>query len=466
MANAGVVVGYIFALLTLVSALPLMLILVRIWRRQYSSKKDDLFELKLSRSAKNAMEKRRFGVLEKRRSNSTQQFLSDVQEGVSKMRGNSATALDKSVLVDDLVIDADFSLHIALRDQHAYFGIKDLFLAGGVVSMLGTSVTLPLGLVEDFLFYACNNLNPLPFAFSDDLNPSSLLSRYVVYCNSQIFALTVYLVINEDARIVVNIFLSPLVLLCEFWLSRLIACPCLQRSPGNTDKKEKDQVETYEVWAKRVLRVAGGVLSLPLLLLMIFLIVILAIGLANDTIKGELLGRFVLDGIILPFLMKLGVVFFSFCYPLHPHHVNVCGVNVFKVNHWTELQYHEEDMSSQGNLSAEEIKKQKVAHWQKSFGEASIFHMNCYCLRYIGLATDPHYRLDVCHPSCYFSRCCNAIGECCYEVPEHKRQYQMRKLRSESDVASPLPAVSPGLTSVSGADGAPVDAMVMVGDRV
>ena len=173
----------------------------------------------------------------------------------------------------------------------------------------------------------------------------------------------------------------------------------------------------------------GGVLSLPLLLVMIMLLIVLSFGLANGNIHGRLLGRFVFDGILLPFFIKVFLVSFSFCYKLHPHHVNICGVNVFKINHWTELQFIEEDISHHHDLTAEEIEERRHAHWKKSYGEASIFHMNCYYLRYIGLPTDPNYRIDVCHPSCYCARCCNAISEMYWSVPDHASQYPLRKLQ-------------------------------------
>ena len=433
MAAAGTVVGYFFALLVLVSALPLLFLLIRHWRRVYSANPTELFEVKLSKSAKEAMETRKFGVVQKRKSNSASKLLLHVKQSVSMMRDEITTTTDdagqnKDPFTDleaDLLgaesaaanaVNATFSFRLALRDGHTYFGIKDLLLPKGMIHFFGKSMSLPPGLLEDFMLYACNNINPLPFLFSDKEHPTSLLSRYVVYCNSQVFSLTIYLLINKNYRIVIGFLLTPIILFCEFWLTRLIACPCLQNNNSDSVRDsatggEKENKETCVIWGKRILRMVGGVLSLPLLLVFVCLLVVLAVGLANDTFHGRVLGRFVFDGIILPFLVKLVLVALSFCYKLHPHHVNVCGVNVFKINHWTELQFIEEDLNMHENLSAEQAKDRKDAHWKKSFGEASIFHLNCYYLRYNGLPTDSNYRIDVCHPSCYCARCCNAVSD-------------------------------------------------------
>lgn len=428
MATAGRVVGFFFALLVLVSVLPLIFLLIRYWRRHYSSDPNAIFEAKLSRSAleaKEIMETTR--KLKKSGGMGQSSALSDDTPANEAQEWSENDFGEKST--DDLTLK---SFKAALQDQHAYFGIKDLFFPAGHIPFLsrifGRQVCLPPGLLEDFTFYVCNNVNPLPFLFGDKENPTTLLTRYVVYCNSQVFTLVIYLIIDKDYRFMVEILMSPIVLLCEVWLTRMVSCPCLQRSfaPGGGSK------ETCEVWSKRLLRVVGGLLSLPLLLVMMTLLIILAIGLANETIQGGLLGRFVFDGIVLPFLIKLLLASASFLYPLHPHQVNMCGVNVFKINNWTEMQFVNEDLLAHHHLSEDLIKDKKEEHWKKSFGEASIFHMNCYCLRYIGLPADPSYRVDVCHPSCYCARCCNAISELYWEVPDEESKYSRRKLQYQS----------------------------------
>jgi hypothetical protein len=413
------------------------------WRRKYSSKPNDYyFELKLAKSAKEAMETRKFGAEKKKTTNSARDVIMNVtKRSVSMLRDEETTTDEKSSSLDIESADGSsdsfdlalFSFHRALKDQHAYFGIKDVFIKGGIVRLFDKPIlSLPPGLFEDFVFYACNNINPLPFLFGDEEHPTSLLSRYVVYCNSQVFTLTIYLLVPKSSRMFVNFCLSPIVLFFEFWLNRLVACPCLQSGhnyDGGADvQQQKKGQETCEIWGKRMLRVVGGLLSLPLLLVMVTFLILLAYGLANNTIHGRLLGRFVFDGIILPFFIKVLMTSISFCYKLHPHHVNMCGVNVFKINHWTELQFIEEDISQHELLSVEEVKDKRRAHWIKSHGEASIFHMNCYCLRYIGLPIDPNYRIDVCHPSCYCARCCNAISELYWKVPSDASQYPIRNL--------------------------------------
>jgi hypothetical protein len=231
-----------------------------------------------------------------------------------------------------------------------------------------------------------------------------MLGRFIVYTNSQAFSLLVYLFASKSNGIIVNILLIPLVLFCENWLRLLLVCPCLE-----DNNNEKNGVKRKRTILKVILRTFGGLLTLPLILVVVVFIYLSALLLEDNTLDRNLLGTFVYNGIIIPFLLKLFLATIPFWHFVSPVHICICNITILKVNLWFEGKRSDSDMKESLSLTTEEqlIKEKKLKDLIHS--QFDIFYCALFGCRLSGYDNDPHYNFDICQWGCYYRRCLTCL---------------------------------------------------------
>lgn len=440
MANDGKIVGYFFALLTVIGALPLILLCIRYYRHiKYSNNR---IEKQLETSAIDYMMEARQHVIE----HNLEQQRNSLRHQSKQFLNENARKLTNSLLSEP---DNDHFKHL-LRQQHTFWGIKDFILKEGKVWIGGHQLLqLPSGLCEDFLYYVQNNVNPITFLFASERHPQPMISRFVSYTTAQTFVLLLYLIVQDSTvRTILNYLFSPLTILIEYWLNLMLVCPCLpeipQESMKPTDSEDNNTTQastTPHIAHKAIyhsLRIIGWFLAFPILFVLVTFLVLLSIMITNRDIEPNLLGMFILDGILIPFLIKLTLVLVDYLWFFHPTHVNVCSITVLTINSWTETQTNEYLMYQRSNWTDDQRKDDLNARKRATYSEVDIFHCTCNCIQFIGYHRDSHYSLNICEPSCYCTRCCDAISAWYWEEDEAMKSLLPTPARHSMASTSPI----------------------------
>lgn len=410
MAKDGSIAGYFFALLTVIGAIPLLFLCIRYYRQK---KIKDRIENQLENHAIDYMIECRQHVIE--------QNLEEQKKSIKYQSQRLLSNISTSSLLTGFNQD---HFEYLLRQQHTFWGINDFILKEGKVKFGDMQLLqLPSGLYEDFLYYVINNINPIAFLFSSEKHPQPMLSRFVSYTTAQTFILLIYLLIPSGTiRLILNYLFSPLILLVEHWLNLMLVCPCLPEIPTESNPRPGDEDGTNTTTedskaphlaqkaAYHTIRMIGWFLAFPILFSLIVILISISILLSNETIEPNLLGMFVLDGIIIPFLIKLAIALVNYLWFLHPTHVRVCGITALRINSWTETQTQEYLMYQSSQWAEDKRNSDLESRKKANYSEVDIFHCACYCIQWRGHPLDSHYDLDVCQPSCFITRCCDGIS--------------------------------------------------------
>jgi hypothetical protein len=452
MASAGDAAGYFFALLTVIGALPLIFLISRYYRLHFASGKEKRIDVQLENSAIKYMVEYRQALIQQNLENQRNSFRHQ-----SKQFLKENVKLSSSLLLDQQSAADSDHFEDLLRQQHTFWGIEDLFLKEGKLNYGETLLfQFPKGIFEDFLYYVFNNVNPLTFLFASEKHPQPMLSRFVSYTTAQTFVLLLYLLIPDPTmRSILEYLFSPLTLLIEHWLNLMLVCPCLPEVPKETDQQrnELEEEDSAPTATKRsnnkiahkaiyhTIRAFGWFLAFPILLLLIFILIAIAMLLANHSIEHHLLGMFVVDGILIPFLLKLAFVSVDYLWFIHPTHLVVCCFQILSINNWTESQTKEYLLHQSSMATEEELNEEEKARKKASYSEIDLFHCACQCLQCTGYHQDGHYSLLICYPSCYISRCCDAISAWYWEEDETMKSLLLTPARysmtSTSQPSSP-----------------------------
>jgi hypothetical protein len=455
----GDVVGYFFALLTVIGAFPFILLCTRVYRHRTQPK--GRLEQQLEISAHKYMVENRQQLMKLNLENQTNSFKHQskqfLKENVSKLSNS---------LISENETDHDH-FEFLLRQQHTFWGIEDIILKEGKLKYDNQLLLIqfPKGLIEDFIFYIFNNLNPLTFLFASEKNPQPMISRFVSYTTAQTFILLLYLMIQDPTlRMILNYLFSPLTLLIEYWLNLMLLCPCLPEVPteeggegeGEGGEVEEEMEVTPNVFEGpkdthlahktiyHTLRFLGWLLAFPILILLIITLVVIATLLAQHTIESHLLGNFILDGIIIPFLLKIILSLLHYLWFLPPTHLVLCCSTVLTINTWIESQTNEyllHHTSSNLLISQEEILEEYDKRKKASYSEIDLCHCSCYCFQWTGYSRDSHYTVNICHPSCYWTRCCDVIFAWYWEEDETVKSLVAAPVRYSMSSSSPSPAI-------------------------
>jgi hypothetical protein len=398
--DGGTGFGFFLALVVLITGLPTILWISGMYRRKNYPYR---FEARLGEAAlKCTTERRRAYVLQQ------------VQEMDSSIRSRSVRLIrklnsdsDASISEDDKFEERILRVFKAdILDGCPYWGIGDILLPEGrVVSRGDISIITKPSLMEDFVFTACNTVNPLPLMLGDSNNPESNFSRFVVYCTAQAFALILFLVYHETYTAMSYLW-SPIVVLCEHWLRLTLFCPCLSDDPlqsaeGDTaDSKHK--AKRWSVLAMRhSLRIVGGLLALPMMLIFLFLLIAIAIILTRHQVNPVYLASFLWDGILFPFLIKLILLSMKYCTFVHPTFVKVCGFTILEINRWTQSALSDTRLNYLSELPEEERFLEEDKEKKRLHNSVDLCHSTCYCIRCSELTDQHHNTVDCLHPSFY-----------------------------------------------------------------
>lgn len=424
----GEVVGFFIALLVLVAAIPSILVVIGWLRWKYSY---DTFDKFLAREAKHSVEEGRADIFnfinqerEENSSFSSSKLSRSAKELAGLVKSSSATYIDDSELYPIIKEKKNPVEHYqrALREGYAHYGIKDFYAKKGILTCTCFGAcketpftkTLPIGLFEDFLFYICNNVDPLPLAFGDKLHPEGTFAKYVSFTLSKAFALFIYFYTGGATS--VTILLTPVVLIFDIAFRYLLVCPCLQDKDSEDETKDLTEEESQrrpttcccsttkdKKWLvlQICLRTIGVFLAFPFLLAMITLLVLTSIVLTKvDSTTKLALAKFIWFGIIFPFLLKLAFSAFLFAYFIYPFHVNICGFNVLNTNRWIEDQIEDKRVKKSLLLSKEERLQRQEVRRDKMYGIGDLYVFNCRCFAFRGLPDDSHNTLEICRPYC------------------------------------------------------------------
>jgi hypothetical protein len=265
-------------------------------------------------------------------------FASKIQSVLTDSNKKKKEDMNTSLIDDNTEIKswATKYYRMSIRQGAVYWGIRDILVKNGMLSFFSIKLKLPPGLVEDFIFHVCNSINPLTLAFSDVKNdPNMLFTRFIIYCNAQAFALSLYLSITDPTtRLIIDFMLSPLILFFEKILILQLTCPCL------IDINDDDDQKNQKLTMKHVLRAMGGLLSIPLLGVLILLLIGIASELAHRNIDSLALLQFIWDGIIFAIILRIFLTSIKFWYFMKPTHVKVCNLTILRINYWTEQKQH------------------------------------------------------------------------------------------------------------------------------
>jgi hypothetical protein len=464
MARDGEAAGYFFALLTVIAALPGIFLISRFYLLHYATEKEKRIEIRLEKSAIKYMMEYRQALIQQ---NLEIQRNSLKQQSKQFLKDNVKLEITSSLMADQQAIaDSEHFVHL-LRQQHTFWGIEDLILKEGKLKYGETLlIQFPKGIFEDFLYYVINNVNPITFLFASEKHPQSMISRFVSYTTAQTFVLLIYLSVrNGTARTIIGYLFSPLTLLIEHWLNLMLVCPCLPEVPKEETYQQQYPQEVNplpidnnggQVQQSKVpliahkaiyhtIRAFGWLLAFPILFVLIFILVDLAVLLANHTIEHHLLGMFVVDGILIPFLLKLLLVSVNYFWFIHPTHLVVCCIKVLTINSWTESQTSEYILHQSSISTDEELNKEEKARKKASYSEIDLCHCNCQCIQCTGYHRDGHYSLNICHPSCYITRCCDGISAWYWEEEEDMKSLLPTPVRYSMSSTSHQQTSSPSL---------------------
>ena len=431
MAQDGDAAGYFFALLTVIGAIPSLFLISRFYTLHYTppEQKKQRIPIRFEASAMKYMIEYRQDLIQQ---NLERQQSSFKNQSKQFLKENVKLELASSLMTEDQpsIADSDHFIHL-LRQQHTFWGIEDLLLKDGQWKYRETLLLkFPKGIFEDFLFYLFNNVNPLAFFFASEKHPQPMFSRFISYTTAQTFVLFLYLTIPDPTiRTVLEYLFSPLTLLVEYWLNLMLVCPCLPEVPEEPDQQEDDPSSTNNEGKSKSSRLAhkatyhtirafGWFLAFPILLSLIIILVSLASLLANNTIERHLLGKFVLDGIIVPFLLKVVFVSVNYFWFIHPTHIVVCGIQILTINSWTESQTNEYLLHHSSVLTDEELNEEQKAREKATYSEIDLCHCTCHCIQCTGYHRESHYSINICYPSCYIKRCCDALSAWYWEEDE------------------------------------------------
>jgi hypothetical protein len=457
----GDIAGYFFALLTVIGLFPLLLLCYRSYRHHFQKK--GRLEQQLEISAHKYMMKNRQQLIQL---NLETQRASLKHQSKQFLKQNASSKLTNSLLEET---DSDHDhFEFLLRQKHTFWGIEDLMIKEGKLKSGECLIfQFPPGLCEDFTFYIFNNLNPLTFLFASEKNPQPMISRFVSYTTAQTFILLLYLIIEDSTmRMILDYLFSPLTLLVEYWLNLMLVCPCLPEVPKDQDQQAEAEAEEGEVEAEEggaqssektqkrnnsshlahktiyhTLRVLGWFLAFPILAILITLLVLLATLLAQHAIESHLLGKFILDGILIPFLLKLVLSLFHYFWFLHPIHFVLCNFTVMTINSWTESQSNEYLLHQSSILSEQQIREEYEIRKKASYSEIDLCHCSCHCIQWTGYSRDTHYTVNICQPSCYWMRCCDAISAWYWEEDESMKSLVAAPVRYSMSLSSPSPVL-------------------------
>ena len=451
MADGGEVFGYFIALIVLICAIPTIALAIG-WNRRRGSSIDDLIEIKLEKSAKRFITSRRDHIVASFLEESRYSFK-------AKVSGLTNQVLEKQTTpppaVDSEVATKAYFRH-GLEQAHTYWGIEDFVFPNGRIGCFNA----PVGLGEDYLFYIFNNVNPLAFVFSSPEHPEKPLARFVVYCTAQAFVLLLYCLLPSFMQIIVGYIVAPIILIVEYWLQYMLLCPCLQGDDLETEVTLSDQSsdtiisDKAKTHAKKggiiFLRTIGAFMALPVLLGLIFMLVVIAITLVRSGRDHNRLALFLWDGILFPFilnLLKSSANYWWFCVPTH---INICAINIFAINSWGETKMWEEDMLELRDRTRDERLDVLSQRRKARYSSADFLHMSCHCLQFSGLDTDTHYDFNVCAPSCYCGRCCDACHDYYWEEANEFSIKDSRRRKSSAANSKKSPMMhSPLLTEES-----------------
>jgi hypothetical protein len=409
MADGGTVFGYFVALLVLICGVPIVAICIRFARRKFYDK-NDLIEVKLAASAKQFITEGREHIVLDYAETSRNSLSSKAMRQLSNQK------LDDNKPVSQLT---EAYYQHALQNSNVYWGITDMLFPNGKVGWF----QFPPGMAEDFVFYIFNVVNPLAFVFADENHPESIAARFVVFCTAQSFTLMLYVIYPAGiVKTIIEFLLAPIIVAVEYFLTITLLCPCLRQqddieddeaeTTGNNQERPKSVVsdDVKRKGGIYLLRSLGALIAFPLIFIMVFMLVVIAIAFANTPSESIILAQFLWDGILFTFLLKMlkaSINYWSFLTPLH---VNICCLpSLFAVNSWSEVRLWERDVLQMSGLSKEERLDALAQHHQVRVSQADFLHCSCHGLKYAGVKTDTHHTLDVCAPACYCSRCCDAI---------------------------------------------------------
>lgn len=448
MADGGIIFGYFLALLVLTMG-PALILIVMGWFRWRKSEDCSSFDSTLAKEARDAIGEHRADIMrhltedEERRSfsNSFKDATETISSSLRLGLINSTEKDDSGLMEGKLLVEYGETEKLeyyrkALNDNHAYFGVDDIILKDGLISTAMCcpscckddpwTMLLPAGLFEDFIFYICNTVNPLPFIFGDKLNPVSTFARFVSYSLSQAFAIMIFLYLR-DIRMTAAILLTPLILFLDTLFYYLLVCPCLQ------DEKEEESSSTTRTTGKVCLRALGGLLTFPFLLGIFIIFVVTALWLSRNGSKNTSLAMYLWNGICFPFLLKLFWACLYFCYFAFPLHVNCCGCNILRMNRWVEDQL--DDSSTRESLAMDLAERNglQALRRRRIAGEAEICLFNCRCCTLRGLDDDSHNTLEICRPYWYCHRGYEQLMSLYFEESSPQRDSLRKALQSNEE---------------------------------
>jgi hypothetical protein len=461
MAHDGDAAGYFFALLTVIGALPSIFLIFRYYRLSYATaEKEKRIDIQFEKSAMNYMIEYRQDLLQKNLESQRNSFR---HQSKQFLKDNVKLGITASLLSADQpsAADSDHFQHL-LRQQQTFWGIEDLILKEGELKYGETVLfQFPKGIFEDFLFYIFNKVNPLPFLFASEKHPQPMLSRFVSYTTAQTFVLLLYFMIRDSTmRTILGYLFSPLTLFVEYWLNLMLVCPCLPEETNQQSNQEDDpnpdenkgQSKSSRHAHKAIyhtIRAFGWFLAFPFLFFLIIILVAIALLLADHSVEHHLLGMFVADGIIYPFLLNIALASVNYFWFIHPTHLVVCGFRILTINSWTESQTNEYLLHHSSILTDEELNEEENARKKASYSEIDLCHCTCHCLQCTGYHRDSHYSLNICQPSCYISRCCDGLSAWYWEEEEAMKSLLPTPARhsmtsiSQPSTAPPLSIPSP-----------------------